>query len=273
MFEDVVEALRDARAYLRWIQRMGLRLPQAELAARVARLGGGSLENAVPPLLFAKPRKPAGGRPTAPSGSGVQPEANHGREAHATGSKGERLERIAATVRACRKCPLGHMRQNAVPGSGNPDADLMFIGEAPGATEDKTGLPFVGAAGKLLEQELEKNGIRRNEVFIANVIKCRPPENRDPQPEEIEACQPYLREQIRVIQPKMLCALGRYAAGVLVGHPIGIMKIRGTWESFEQLPLFICLHPSAALRYPGNRKLFDADIASLAKDYHETRSK
>ncbi len=183
-------------------------------------------------------------------------------------NKEKQLAALAMEVEACRKCELGALRTKSVFGVGNPDADLVFIGEAPGANEDATGIPFVGAAGNLLTQELDKNGISRDEVYICNILKCRPPGNRDPLPHEIEACEPYLLRQLDTLKPKMLCGLGRFAVMTLLGRPISIMKIRGTWQSYHGIPLFVCLHPAAALHQPKNLALFQADIATLAQAYH-----
>jgi len=184
------------------------------------------------------------------------------------GTKQELLARLAKEVAACQKCRLGALRKKTVFGVGDPNADLVFIGEAPGATEDETGLPFVGAAGNLLTQELAKHGISRGEVFICNILKCRPPNNRDPLPDEIEACEPYLLQQLDILRPKLLCGLGRFAVMTLVKRPISIMKIRGTWLSYHGIPLFVSLHPAAALHKPQNRSLFEADMATLAQAYH-----
>ena len=143
----------------------------------------------------------------------------------------------------------------------------MFVGEAPGAEEDRQGLPFVGRAGQLLNQLLEEIGLSREDVFIANVLKCRPPGNRDPQPLEIEACQPYLFEQVRLIEPKVLCTLGNFATKLLSGSPAGITKVRGTPQVHELggrtvflLPLF---HPAAALRTPAVKETLRGDFATL----------
>jgi DNA polymerase len=179
------------------------------------------------------------------------------------------LQELAAEVAACRRCVLGSKRKNPVFGVGSPNADLVFIGEAPGATEDETGLPFVGAAGNLLTQELAKHGISRDEVYICNILKCRPPGNRDPLPDEIQACEPYLLRQLDILKPKMLCGLGRFAVMTLLRQPIGIMKIRGTWQSYHGIPLFVSLHPAAVLHRQQNRSLFEADMATLAQAYHQ----
>lgn len=267
--EEMVQVLRDAQAYLRWLQSTGqtLRGPNAECKRQGSNIRTevqvaattSTIESAEAPVGecaagLAKEAPAVHEVPMPPSGS--------------CGTQVECLDRLSQIVQACRKCRLGYSRTQAVFGSGNLAADLMFIGEAPGAKEDETGLPFVGQAGKVLTAELEKNGIKREDVFICNIIKCRPPDNRDPLPDEIEACVPYLHEQIEMIRPKMLCGLGRYACTVLMAEAIKIMKIRGTWSKYQGLPLFVCLHPSAVLHQPNNRGLFNDDIAALAKAYH-----
>jgi uracil-DNA glycosylase family 4 len=179
----------------------------------------------------------------------------------------EALVELFNEVRACTRCPLHESRSKAVFGAGNADADLMFVGEAPGAEEDRQGLPFVGRAGQLLNQMLEGIGLSREDVFIANVLKSRPPGNRDPLPLEIEACRPYLFEQIRLIEPKVVCTLGNFATKLLSGNPAGITRVRGTPQVHELggrvvflLPLF---HPAAALRTPAAKEALRCDFEQL----------
>ena len=182
----------------------------------------------------------------------------------------ERREQLVALfneVKACTRCRLHETRTKAVFGAGDANADLMFVGEAPGAEEDRQGLPFVGRAGQLLNQMLEGVGLSRGEVFIANVLKSRPPGNRDPQPLEIEACKPYLFEQVRLIEPKVVCTLGNFATKLLSGNPAGITKVRGTPQLHELggravflLPLF---HPAAALRTPAVQETLRGDFATI----------
>jgi DNA polymerase len=145
----------------------------------------------------------------------------------------EQLVALYKEVSSCTKCPLHETRSKTVFGAGNADAELMFVGEAPGAEEDRQGLPFVGRAGQLLNQLLEEIGLSREQVFIANVLKSRPPGNRDPQPLEIEACKPYLFEQVRLIEPKVVCTLGNFATKLLSGSPAGITRVRGTPQVHE----------------------------------------
>ncbi|HYJ23038.1 MAG TPA: uracil-DNA glycosylase [Solirubrobacterales bacterium] len=179
----------------------------------------------------------------------------------------EQLVVLYKEVSSCTRCPLHETRTKTVFGAGNADAELMFVGEAPGAEEDRQGLPFVGRAGQLLNQLLEEIGLSREQVFIANVLKSRPPGNRDPQPLEIEACKPYLFEQVRLIEPKVLCTLGNFATKLLSGSPVGITRVRGTPQIHELggrtvflLPL---LHPAAALRTPAMKEQLREDLATV----------
>jgi DNA polymerase len=188
----------------------------------------------------------------------VSPSAEERREA---------LVELFNEVRSCTRCPLHETRTRAVFGAGDANADLMFVGEAPGADEDRQGLPFVGRAGQLLNEMLEGIGLSREDVFIANVLKSRPPGNRDPQPLEIEACRPYLFEQVRLIEPRVVCTLGNFATKLLSGNPAGITKVRGAPQVHELggravflLPLF---HPAAALRTPSVKEVLRGDFELL----------
>ena len=191
-------------------------------------------------------------------------------EAPASPEAAARREQLVALYKEvvdCRKCELYETRTKAVFGAGNADADLMFVGEAPGAEEDRQGLPFVGRAGGLLNEMLVEIGLSREEVFICNVLKSRPPGNRDPQPEEIKACEPYLWEQVRLIEPRVVCTLGNFATKLLSGSQTGITKVRGTPQVHELgvrtvflLPLF---HPAAALRTPSVKQILREDFATI----------
>ena len=182
----------------------------------------------------------------------------------------ERREELVALykeVQVCTKCPLHETRTKSVFGAGDADAEVMFVGEAPGAEEDRQGLPFVGRAGQLLNELLEGIVMAREGVFIANVLKSRPPGNRDPQPLEIEACRPYLFEQVRLIEPRVVCTLGNFATKLLSGNPTGITRVRGTPQvhvlggrTVFLLPLF---HPAAALRTPAVKETLRADLELL----------
>ena len=161
------------------------------------------------------------------------------------------LEKIAAHVASCTRCPLYSTAINPVPGEGNPHAQLMCVGEAPGATEDETGRPFVGAAGQLLTKILAAIDLTREDVFICNVLKHRPPGNRNPRPEEVAACSPYLIRQIEIIRPKVILALGTFAAQTLLDTKLPIGKLRGQVHRYHGVPLIVTYHPAALLRNPG----------------------
>ncbi len=184
------------------------------------------------------------------------------------------IERLAAVINECRKCPLWENTHHAVPGDGSPRADLMLIGEAPGKQEDLTGRPFVGRAGKLLEGLLSGIGLSRDDVFIANIVKHRPPGNRDPRDEEIRACTPYLEEQIRVIGPNVIVMLGRHSSRhILSLLPVEfdrITEIRGTVYPAvlfgRPVRLIPTLHPAAALYNPGYREALEEDFRVIGRE-------
>jgi DNA polymerase len=177
------------------------------------------------------------------------------------------LRELAEVVSACTKCPLAEGRTQAVFGNGNPDADLMFVGEAPGFHEDQQGVPFVGQAGKLLDRLLAGIGLTRADVWVANVLKCRPPGNRDPQPHEIEACEPHLFRQIELIQPQVVATLGNFATKLLSGKPHGITRVHGqeqeTTLGGRRVLLYPIYHPAAALYTPAMLKVLESDFARI----------
>jgi DNA polymerase len=160
------------------------------------------------------------------------------------------LDAIAKEVAACKLCPLYATATNPVPGEGNPNADVMCVGEAPGATEDETGRPFVGAAGQLLTKILAAVNLPREEVFICNVLKHRPPGNRNPAPEEVTACSPYLVRQIQIVRPKVIIAWGTFAAQTLLDTKVSLGKLRGQVHRYYGVPLIVTYHPAALLRNP-----------------------
>lgn len=173
---------------------------------------------------------------------------------------------LAAQVHVCTVCRLAETRTNVVFGAGNPDADVMFVGEGPGQQEDEQGLPFVGRSGQLLEQLLGEIGLVRDDVYIGNVVKCRPPKNRDPRPDEIEACKDYLRTQLTLIQPKVVVTLGNFASKLLLRTDTGITKLRGTayeWWGRFLVPTF---HPAAALR--GNPRV----LGDMREDFQNVQA-
>jgi uracil-DNA glycosylase len=179
----------------------------------------------------------------------------------------ETLEAYAVETASCTRCRLAQGRTQVVFGYGNPHADLMFVGEAPGFHEDKQGVPFVGQAGKLLEKLLAGVELRREDVYIANVLKCRPPGNRDPQPDEIESCEPHLFRQIELIEPKVIATLGNFATKLLSGRPLGITRVHGQEQALtiagRSVVLYPIYHPAAALYTPAMLKVLEADFARL----------
>jgi uracil-DNA glycosylase family 4 len=165
-------------------------------------------------------------------------------------SGGEGFDELRALALACRSCGLCEGRSQVVFGEGNPNADVLVVGEAPGAEEDRTGRPFVGRAGKLLDLLLASIGLSREAVYICNVLKCRPPGNRNPQPEEIEACSPLLRRQVELVAPRAVLAVGTFAAQTLLGSSVPIGRLRGQAHDFQGVPLVPTYHPAALLRNP-----------------------
>ena len=184
-----------------------------------------------------------------------------------TVSRNLSLTAFAEEVSTCTRCPLAQGRTQVVFGSGDPDADLMFVGEAPGFHEDKQGVPFVGAAGTLLDQLLAGIGLIRDDVFVANTLKCRPPGNRDPMPEEIEACEGHLWRQIELIQPRVVATLGNFATKLLSGRPTGITRVHGQEQEAtlggHRVLLYPLYHPAAALYTPRMLEVLQSDFARL----------
>ena len=177
------------------------------------------------------------------------------------------LDDFCDKIKSCTKCDLGCSRNNFVFGAGDPQANLMLIGEAPGREEDLQGKPFVGAAGKLLDKMLEAIHFKREEVYIANILKCRPPENRDPRPDEIETCKPYLFQQIELIQPKIILALGRVSAQVLLETKSALGQLRGRFHDFQGIRFMATYHPAALLRYQQYKRPTWEDLQLLRKEY------
>lgn len=184
----------------------------------------------------------------------------------------EELKHLKEQVLHCTKCSeLVRGRHTVVFGSGSLKADLMFVGEAPGAEEDRQGLPFVGPAGQLLTKMIHAIQLAREEVFIANVLKCRPPGNRPPQPREIENCEPYLKKQIALIRPKLICALGTFAAQTLLKTSAPISSLRGKVHAYEEIPVLCTFHPSYLLRSPGEKRRAWEDLKKLRALLDERR--
>jgi len=173
------------------------------------------------------------------------------------------LTDLCKSLRNCQQCRLASGRTQVVFGSGNPEASIMFVGEAPGFHEDKQGVPFVGAAGNLLTELLESVGLSRSQIYIANVIKCRPPHNRDPTQDEVDTCKPFLLQQIQLIKPHLVCSLGNFATQTLLGRKVGITKVHGQPFQLSEFRLFPLFHPAAALHQERLLPLLREDFQKL----------
>ena len=184
-------------------------------------------------------------------------------------TRGQALRRLEQKTLGCRRCGLREGCSQVVFGEGSPDALLMLVGEGPGADEDRLGRPFVGRAGQLLDKILEAAGFQREEVYIGNVVKCRPPKNRIPLPEEINACYPHLQEQIHIIRPKIIVCLGAMSAKTLVDPRAQITKIRGKWVEKQEIRIMPTFHPAALLRDPQKKKLVWQDFQQVEREYKE----
>ena len=182
-------------------------------------------------------------------------------------TKDDLLKAVRQEMGDCQRCPLGKTRKNLVFGQGNPQARIVFVGEAPGADEDEQGIPFVGRAGQLLTDIIVKGmKIQRKDVYICNILKCRPPGNRNPQPEEIGQCEPFLKKQLRIISPEIICALGTFAAKTLLKTDIPISALRGRFHVYEGIKLMPTYHPAYLLRNPSAKKQVWEDVQMIMKE-------
>jgi uracil-DNA glycosylase len=285
--QELSEVLEDLRRHLLWQEEDGGRFLQvdARLAAELRGAGLARLraQTAKPAVAAqpapAAPQPPPAARPMAPRAPAPEPErplsarAPEPAQARSSGGPlpgvvdGERptLDEIRRELGDCRRCKLCDGRKNIVFGSGNPRAELVFVGEGPGADEDAQGVPFVGAAGQLLTKMIEAMGYRRDDVYICNVVKCRPPNNRNPEPDEVAACEPFLRAQLRAVQPKVIVALGKFAAQTLLRDTTPITKMRGNWREYEGIKLMPTFHPAYLLRQPAEKKKAWEDLQQVMK--------
>jgi DNA polymerase len=239
--DDVIERLRDHALYAR---AMGVR------DVPVVSQPMPSLRVPSPAVAEVAPRYPTPvGRPRPP----VQSAPHHD---PATALAQLRNE----TIGDCQRCKLAPTRTQVVFGVGNPRAALVFVGEAPGADEDAQGIPFVGRAGQLLTKIIEAMGLRRDDIYIANIIKCRPPGNRNPQPDEIASCEPFLIAQLDIIRPKVICALGTFAAQTLLKTKEPISRLRGRWQAYQGIPLMPTYHPAYLLRNANEKETVWKDV-------------
>jgi uracil-DNA glycosylase family 4 len=241
---------------------------RAELTTLVTTLRG-HLQQRAAAGIRAMPKKRAGhGQADQPGTSGTLGGlddnlfSDYG-EARAADS----LEKLRAAIGDCRRCKLSSGRTHLVYGVGNPRAEILFVGEGPGRDEDLQGEPFVGRAGQLLTDIITKGmKLRREDVYIANVIKCRPPENRNPEPDEVESCEPFLKKQIELIRPRIIVGLGKFAVQTLLQSKVSITRLRGTWHEYHGIKLMPTFHPAYLLRNPGDKKLVWEDIQKVLEE-------
>jgi uracil-DNA glycosylase family 4 len=198
----------------------------------------------------------------SPAGETVETEAAKEKPSGASVST---LEEIREEIGDCRRCGLGPLRHSLVFGEGHSHAELVFVGEAPGADEDAQGRPFVGRAGQLLTKIIEAMGLKREDVYICNILKCRPPGNRNPQPDEIAACEPFLIAQLRTLRPRVICALGTFAAHTLLQRDVPISVLRGRFHTYQGIPLMPTYHPAYLLRNPAAKKQVWEDVRMIMK--------
>jgi DNA polymerase len=240
--DGVTGLLAEAKRHLEWLRDSGVvELPREDLPRPPP-----------PPVLAASP------------GSLASPPASAAAPARGCGSA--ELAAIRERMGDCSRCKLAAGRKSLVFGVGNPAAELMFVGEGPGADEDVQGEPFVGKAGQLLTRMIEAMGFRREDVYIANVVKCRPPGNRDPEPDEVAACEPFLKEQIAAVRPKVVVALGRVAVQTLLRDPTPISRQRGRWREYERVRLMPTFHPAYLLRNPAEKKKAWEDLQLVMQE-------
>jgi DNA polymerase len=182
------------------------------------------------------------------------------------------LESIRKEIGDCQRCKLAPKRTNIVFGSGNPNAELVFVGEAPGYDEDQQGLPFVGRAGQLLTKIIESINLKREDVYICNVLKCRPPDNRNPEPDEVASCNPFLKKQLAVIRPKIVCCLGTFAAQTVLQTPASISKLRGRFIDMDGIRVIATFHPAYLLRSPDKKREVWEDMKQIRAELFRLRS-
>jgi uracil-DNA glycosylase family 4 len=255
MAQEIAELARDLRAHAEWQRLMG-----------VDALAPGGVTVVAPRASAASaPDPPVAPRAVEPGPTAMAPAA----PATASGegdpvSAAATLPDLREAMGDCRLCRLCERRTQIVFGIGNPSARLVFVGEGPGHDEDVKGEPFVGRAGQLLTDIIEKGmRLRRSDVYICNVVKCRPPENRNPEPDEVAACAPFLERQIAIVRPEVLVTLGKFAAQALLATKTPITRLRGTWQEYRGIPLMPTFHPAYLLRNPADKKLVWQDIKQV----------
>jgi DNA polymerase len=251
--DELSDIVTELRNQLLWLADSGVReVPTPPVVAAVARLAAAPAVGRPPPSPILPQANPIVSAPDLPfSGATAVPRLP--------------LPQIREELGDCRRCKLCEGRQNIVFGVGNPQAELVFVGEGPGADEDRVGEPFVGAAGQLLDKMILAMGFQRSEVYICNVVKCRPPGNRNPEPDEIAACSPFLRKQVASIRPKVIVTLGKFAAQILLSETTPITRLRGRWREYDGVPLMPTFHPAYLLRSPSEKGKAWEDLKAVVK--------
>jgi DNA polymerase len=260
--EELLALVRAARSELEWWRATGMAIvPSASTAGEIA-ASAPSVSTSSPDLPIEPLATPIATPPTMTSAEPRDDDFLTHPGVRATHT----LPELRAVIGDCQRCKLAPHRTQIVFGVGNPNADLVFVGEAPGADEDARGEPFVGRAGQLLTEIIVKGmKIRRQDVYIANIIKCRPPQNRDPEPDEIAACEPFLKHQLALIKPKVIVTLGKFAAQCLLKTRTPITRLRGVWASYQGIPLMPTFHPAYLLRNPSDKRLVWQDIQQVMR--------
>jgi len=247
--DELILLTNQVRQHLEWLQRGGVQtIPAAPPEAEKPRVA--VAERAVL-------RAPQMDRPAE------RPAPQTSRPVVAALTPGSPLAVIREHLGECTRCKLSEKRKQIVFGVGDPNAALVFVGEAPGADEDRVGEPFVGAAGQLLDRMIVAMGLSRAEVYIANIIKCRPPGNRNPEPDEIAACEPFLKEQLGAIKPRLIVCLGKFAAQTLLQSNAAVSSLRGQWKTYEGIPLMPTFHPAYLLRTPEAKRVVWDDLKEV----------
>ena len=263
MSDERTELALELRRHLAWQESDGTRVILKEPGAKVPLAPKGGEGRGEGQLQ--KQRVPVQAERSPP----VHPERSRGTPSVII--PGDTLDEIRRELGDCKRCKLCNGRKTIVYGSGNPRAELVFVGEGPGEEEDKQGVPFVGAAGQLLTKMIEAMKFSRDTVYICNVVKCRPPNNRNPEPDEIKACEPFLQAQLRVIKPKVIVALGKFAAQTLLRDDTAITRLRGQWRKYEGIDLMPTFHPAYLLRSPDEKKKAWMDLQEVMKRLGKTQ--
>jgi uracil-DNA glycosylase len=286
MNQELRDVLEDVRRHLLWQEADGGRTLLVDAAQAKAAQAANAPAKPVAATPRAAPPAPARAPAVAPAPVRAPPPPRAPAPAAASPSvlfqmdsvqkplpplpgvvEGERptLDQIRVELGDCRRCKLCEGRKNIVFGSGSPRAELVFVGEGPGETEDLQGVPFVGKAGELLTKMIEAMGFHRDSVYICNVVKCRPPDNRNPEPDEVASCEPFLRAQLLALQPKVIVALGKFAAQTLLRDTTPITRMRGQWREYQGVKLMPTFHPAYLLRNPAEKKAAWSDLQQVMK--------